>query len=328
MRRRDIMVSLTGAAAWPKRLSAQQPERMRRIGILMTLAADDSESRSRLAAFFDGVRQSGWIDGRNLRIDLRWGGGGADTSRRAAAELTAFAPDVILANGSAAVAALLKLTPTLPVVFTSVIDPVGSGFVESLARPGGNATGFTLSDSGTSAKWLELLKEIAPGVTRAAVLRDATIASGNAQLAAIQAAAASFGVALQPVDLRDGGEIERSIEAFARVPHGGLIVTASALANAQRERIVAAAARNRLPAVYFQRFFVTAGGLVSYGVDVVEQYRQAAGYVDRILKGERPANLPVQAPTKYELAINLKTAKALDLDPPSTLLARADDVIE
>lgn len=328
MRRRGFAAIVIGAVMWPLAARAQQPERIRRIGVLMTLAAGDSESNTRLAAFLNRIQQLGWIDGRNVRIDVRWGAAEPGIGRKYAAELTALAPDVILANGSAAVASLLQSTRTLPVVFTSVIDPVAGGFVDSLARPGSNATGFTLSEFATSGKWLELLKEIAPGVTRAAVLRDPTISSGRGQFDAIQLAAVSFGVALHPVDVRDAGEIERGVTAFAQGSAGGLIVTAGALANAHRDLIVTLAARLGLPAIYFQRFFVSAGGLISYGVDFIEQYRQAAGYVDRILKGEKPADLPVQAPTKYQLAINLKTAKALGLDPPPTLLTRADEVIE
>ena len=270
----------------------------------------------------------GWTDGRNVRIDIRWGAGDADRIRKYAAELVALAPDVILATGSAAVGPLLQATRTVPIVFVHVADPVGAGFVESLARPGGNATGFTTFEYGMSGKWLELLKEIAPGVTRAAVLRDPAIAAGIGQFGAIQSVAPSLGVEVSPVDVRDAGEIERAVAAFARAPNGGLIVTASALAIVHRDLIITLAARHKLPAVYFARYFVTGGGLISYGPDLVDQYRRAAGYVDRILKGEKPADLPVQAPTKYELVINLKTAKALGLDVPPTLLARADEVIE
>ena len=328
MQRRKLITGLAGAAVLPVAARAQRPERVPRIGVLMTLAADDLESNTRLDAFLQRIQQMGWINGRNVRIDVRWGAGDSSKSRKLAEELIALSPDVILANGSAAVSSLLQSTRTLPVVFTSIVDPVGGGFVNSLARPGGNVTGFTLSEHGTSAKWLELLKEIAPNVMRVAVLRDPVISSGNAQLDAIKTAALSFGQEVQPIDVRDAGEIELALTQFAGVSNGGLIVTAGALANAHRDLIISLAARLRLPAVYFQRFFVAAGGLISYGVDFIEQYRQAAGYVDRILKGEKPADLPVQAPTKYQLAINLNTARALGLDLPPTLLIRADEVIE
>ena len=301
---------------------------MRRIGVLMGLSADDPEGQARLAAFLQGLQQLGWTDGRNVRIDFRWGAGDADRFRRYAAELVALAPDVILASGSPAVGPLLQATRTVPIVFAPVADPVGAGFVDSLARPGGNATGFMLFEYGIGAKWLELLKEIAPGVTRVAVLRDPAIASGIGQFGAIQAVAPSLGVEVSPVNVRDAGEIERAVAAFARGPNSGLIVTGSALAVVHRDLIITLAARHKLPAVYFERYFVAGGGLLSYGPDFVDQYRRAAGYVDRILKGEKPADLPVQAPTKYELVINLKTAKALGLDVPPTLLARADEVIE
>src|SRR5262245_21197744 len=328
MRRRAFITLLGGAAAWPLAARAQQRERMRRIGVLMSLAADDPESPVRLTAFVQALQELGWTDGRNVRIDTRWGSGDADRIRISVAELVALAPDVILAVGGTVVGPLLQATRTVPIVFTQTADPVGAGFVASLARPGGNATGFTLFEFGTSTKWLELLKEIAPGVTRAAVIRDAAIPAGVGQFAVIQAAASSFGVELRAVDARESGEIERAVTALARERHGGLIVTATAVAVAHRDQIVALAAQHKLPAVYFQRFFVNAGGLISYGPDSIDPHRRAAGYVDRILKGEKPADLPVQAPTKYELAINLKTAKALGLDVPATLLARADEVIE
>ena len=290
---------------------------MRRIGVLMYLAADDAEGQARLAAFTQALQQLGWSDGRNLRIDTRWAT--ADDIRRHAAELAALAPDVLVAGtGTATVAPLLQATRTVPIVFVTVIDPVGAGFVASLARPGGNATGFTIYEYSMSGKWLELLKEIAPRVTRAAVLRDPAVASGIGQFGAVQIVAPSLGVELSPVDVRDAGEIERAVTAFARGLNGGLIVTASALAIVHRELIIALAARHKLPAVYPARFYVTAGGLISYGPDLIDQFRRAAGYVDRILKGEKPADLPVQAPTKYELVINLKTAKALGLDVPPT----------
>jgi putative ABC transport system substrate-binding protein len=308
---------------------AQQADRVRQIGVLMAATADDPDFQARFAAFQQGLQQLGWSDGRNVHIDTRWATTKPDDIRRHAAELAALAPDVILAgSGTSTVAPLLQATRTVPIVFAVVIDPVGAGFVDSLARPGGNATGFTLFEYGISGKWLELLKEIAPAVTRAAVLRDPTIASGIGQFAAVQAVAPSLGVELSAVDVRDAGEIERAVTAFARSSNGGLIVTASPLAIHHRDLIIALAARLRLPAVYSYRLFVTGGGLLSYGPDFVDQYRQAAGYVDRILKGEKPADLPVQAPTKYQLVINLKAAKALGISVPPTLLARADKVIE
>ena len=274
-----------------------------------------------------GLQQLDWSVGSNLRIDYRWGAGDAERFRRYAAELVALAPDVILASG-ATVTALQQVTRTIPIVFAQVTDPVGLGVVESLARPGSNATGFTPSEFGISAKWLELLKEVAPGVTRAAVLRDPIVTAGPAQLAAIQGVAPSFGVELKPVDIRDRSAIERALASFARSPNGGLIVTVTPAAAVHRHLIITLAARHRLPAVYGYRYFVMDGGLISYGPDTIDQYRRAAGYVDRILKGEKPADLPVQAPTKYELVINLKTAKALGLTLPDSLLARADEVIE
>jgi putative tryptophan/tyrosine transport system substrate-binding protein len=330
MKRREFITLLGGATVvWPLAARAQQGDRMRRIGVLMASAADDLESQARVAAFLQGLQQLGWTDGRNVRIDTRWATTNADDLRRHAAELVALAPDVILAaTGTSTVAPLLQTTRTVPIVFVVVIDPVGAGFVASLARPGGNATGFTLFEYGMSGKWLELLKEIAPRVTRAAVLRDPTIASGIGQFGAVQAVAPSLGVELSPVDVRDAPEIERAVTAFARSGNGGLIVTASPLANAHRDLIITLAARHKLPAVYGGRQYVTGGGLLSYGPDYIDQYRQAAGYVDRILKGEKPADLPVQAPTKYETVINLKTAKALGIVIPQTLLGRADAVIE
>jgi putative ABC transport system substrate-binding protein len=328
MSRREFIMLLGGVvAAWPLVARAQQPDRMRHIGVLMGTAADDAESQARTAAFAQGLAQLGWVDGRNVRIDTRWAT--ADDIRRQAAELAALAPDVILAaTGTFTVAPLLQATRTVPIVFVLVIDPVGAGFVASLARPGGNATGFTIFEYGMSGKWLELLKEIAPGVTRAAVLRDPAIASGIGQFAAVQALAPSLGVELSPVDVRDAPEIERAVTAFARSGKGGMIVTASALATLHRELIIALAARYKLPAIYAGHWFVTDGGLLSYGPDYVAQLRQAAGYVDRVLRGEKPADLPVQSATKYETVINLKTAKALGLDVPAPLLARADVVIE
>jgi putative ABC transport system substrate-binding protein len=330
MKRREFITLLGGSvAAWPVFARAQQPERMRYVGVLTGNAADDSESQVRTAAFAQGLAQLGWAEGRNVRIDTRWATANADDIRRHAAELAALAPDVILAaSGTLTVAPLLQVTRTVPVVFVLVIDPVGAGFVASLARPGGNATGFTIFEYGTSGKWLELLKEIAPRVTRAAVLRDPAIASGIGQFAAIQAVAPSLGVELSPVDVRDAGEIERAITAFARSGNGALIVTSSVLATRHRNLIITLAARHKLPAIYAGRWFVADGGLLSYGPDYVAQFRQAAAYVDRILKGERPADLPVQSATKYETAINLATAKALGLDVPTSLLARADEAIE
>jgi putative ABC transport system substrate-binding protein len=330
MQRRNFIRLLGGAAvAWPLAARAQQSDRVRRIGVLLAATADDPDYQVRIAAFQQGLQQMGWSNGRNVHIDTRWATTKPDDIRRHAAELVALAPDVILAGtGTATVAPLLQATRTVPIVFAVVIDPVGAGFVDSLARPGGNATGFTVFEYGMSGKWLELLKQIAPAVTRAAVLRDPTIASGIGQFAAVQAVAPSLGVDLSAVDVRDAGEIERAVTAFARSANGGLIVTASALATLHRDLIIALAARLKLPAVYPYRYFVTVGGLISYGPDFVDQYRQAAGYVDRILKGEKPAELPVQAATKYELAINLKTAKGIGLTVPSAVLARAGEVIE
>jgi putative ABC transport system substrate-binding protein len=327
--RRKFLATLGSAAvAWPLVARAQQADRMRRIGVLMPGAADDPDYAVRNAAFLQGLGEFGWIVGRNVRIDVRWSAGKADNIRKYAAELVALAPDVILASGGSNVPPLLQLTRTVPIVFTQVTDPVGAGFVESLARPGGNATGFTNFEYGISGKWLELLKQTAPGVTRAAVLRDPAIVGGVGQLGAIQGAAPSLGVEVSPVGVRDAGEIERAVGAFARGSNGGLIVLTTALTLVHRELITTLAARHRLPAVYTDRIFVTGGGLISYGPDRIEQFRLAAGYVDRILKGENPADLPVQAPTKYELVINLKTAKDLGLTVPDALLARADEVIE
>ena len=327
LKRREFITLLGGVAAWPLAAGAQQADRLRRIGVLMSLAADDPESQARLAAFAQGLQQLGWTIGQNVRVDYRWALN-ADTMRKYATELVALAPDVILATSSPAVAALQEATRIVPIVFATVIDPVGAGFVESLARPGRNVTGFLLFEYGISGKWLDLLKQIAPGVARAAVLRDPTIASGSGQLGAIQGAAPAFGVELRPVDVRDADEIERAVAAFAHASNGGLIVTASVAAVVHRDLIIGLAARHRLPAIYTQRVFVTNGGLIAYGPDFIDQFRRAAGYVDRILKGEKPADLPVQAPTKYELVINLKTAKALGLEVPPSLLARADEVIE
>jgi putative ABC transport system substrate-binding protein len=329
MSRREFITLLGGAAAaWPVGARAQQGDRVRRIGVLMSLAADDPQGQARIAAFLQGLQQLGWTNGSNVRIDTRWGTGSAEEIRKYAAELIALAPDIILASGGSVAGPLLQVTRTVPIVFTQTPDPVGAGFVDSLARPGGNATGFTLFEYGMGAKWLEMLKEIAPSVTRAAVLRDAAIAQGIGQWGAIQTAAPSLGIEVSPVNVRDAGETERAVTAFARSPNGSLLVTGSGWAVVHRPLLVMLAARHRLPAIYFDRFFVTGGGLLSYGADSIDPHRRAASYVDRILKGEKPADLPVQAPTKYELAINLKTAKALGLQIPDKLLVAADEVIE
>jgi putative tryptophan/tyrosine transport system substrate-binding protein len=327
MKRRAFIAGLGVAVAWPFAARAQQAERMRRIGVLMSQAADDPVAQARAKAFQQGLQQLGWTDGRNVRTDYRWAAGNVENSSKYAAELLALAPDVILAMGSAT-GPVLKATRTVPIVFVATSDPVGSGFVNSLSRPGGNATGFMLFEYSLSAKWVELLKQIAPGVTRAAVLRDPSVTSGIGQFSVIQSVAPSVGVEVSPINLRDdAGEIERAVTAFARAANGGLIVAAGT-ASVSRDLIITLAARHKLPAVYFDRAFVTDGGLISYGVDPIDQYRRAAAYVDRILKGEKPGDMPVQAPTKYELVINLKTAKALDLAVPQSILARADEVIE
>jgi putative tryptophan/tyrosine transport system substrate-binding protein len=328
VKRREFITLLGGAAAWPIAALAQQSERVRRIGVLMGQAANDPEGQARIAAFLQGLQELGWSVGRNVRIDIRWSAGNADDTRKYAAELVALAPDIILASTTPSAGALLQATRTVPIVFTVVADPVGAGFVDSLARPGGNATGFITFEYGLAAKWLELLKEIAPGTTRAAVLRDPTITAGIGQFAAIQTAAPSLGMEIVPVNVRDASEIERAVATFARVGKGGLIVTGSPLTQLHRDLIIMLTARHKLPAVYSNRFFVADGGLMAYGPDLIGQHRPAARYVDRILKGEKPADLPVQVPTKYELVINLKTAKALGLEVPPTLLARADEVIE
>ena len=328
MKRREFIAALGGAAVWPLATHAQQPERMRRIGALLTLAAEDTETKAGLAAFRQALQQSGWDEGRTVQIEYRFAEGDVERIRKYAAELVAFAPDVIFALGTANVGWLLQVTRSVPVVFAYAADPVGAGFVESLARPGGNATGFAQFEYGLSGKWLELLKEIAPGVTRVAVLRDAAITSGIGQWGAIQTAAPSFGVEVSPINVREAREIERAIATFAHSANGGLITTASALAGVHSDLIIALAAQHKLPAIYFQRRFVNRAGLLSYGPEIVDQFRRAAGYVDRILKGEKAADLPVQAPTKYELLINLKTARALGITIPPTLLARADEVIE
>src|SRR5215211_5116299 len=327
--RRKFLATLGGAAvAWPLVARAQQGERARRIGVLMNLAADDAEGQARIAAFLQGLQQLGWTDGGNVRIDYRWAAGDAGRFQRYAEELLALAPDVILAAAAPSVQALQRATRTVPIVFANVSDPVASGFVQSLARPGGNTTGFMQFEFGLSGKWLELLKQVAPDVTRAAVLRDPDVGTGTTQFAVIQAMAPLLRVEVNPINVRDPSEIRRAVEAFARSPNGDLIVTASGLAVRHHDLITMLAARHRLPAVYFNRSFVAAGGLISYGTDQIDQYRRAARYVDRILKGEKPADLPVQAPTKYETVINLKSAKALGLEVPSAVLARADEVIE
>jgi putative ABC transport system substrate-binding protein len=327
MQRREFITLFGGAAAWPLTARAQQSERMRRIGVLVTLAEDDPEGQARVAVLVQTLQSLGWTTGRNVQIDIRWGVADAASSRRYAAEMVALAPDVILTGASPATAAVQEATRTLPIVFVNVTDPVGAGYVDSLARPGGNATGFLLFEYSLGGKWLELLKQIAPGVTRVAVLRDAAT-SGQGQFGAIQAVTPSLKMEVSPVNMRDAGEIERAIAAFARSPNGGLIVTASPGSLFHRKLIITLAARHKLPTVYFLRGFVKDGGLISYGPDPVAPYGQAASYVDRILKGEKPADLPVQAPTKYELVINLKTAKALGLTVPPALIGRADEVIE
>jgi putative ABC transport system substrate-binding protein len=328
MKRREFITLVGGAAAgWPLAVRAQQPERMRRIGVLLPLTATDPEDQARLAAFLQGLQETGWSVGRNLRIDTRWGEGEIERIRKSAAELVALAPDVIMTVGLNTVTALQQASRNVPIVFTAVTDPVGGGLVASLGRPGGNVTGFTNFEYGLSGKWLELLKEIAPRITHAALLRDSS-STGIGQFAVIQAMAPPIGLDVSPITVRDAGEIERGVAAFTRKPNGGLIVSPSAITVAHRKLITMLVAQHQLPAVYPVRLFVTSGGLISYGPDLIDQCRRAAGYVDRILKGEKPADLPVQAPTKYELVINLKTAKALGLTVPEALLARADEVIE
>ena len=329
LRRREFFAILFGGVtARPQALYAQQKERKAHVGVLMNFSENDSEGDARASALVQGLQALGWTESRNLRISYRWGAGDTELFHRYAQELVTLAPDVILATGTPVVVALQHVTHTVPIVFVTVIDPVGAGFVESLAHPGGNTTGFTLFEFGLSGKWVELLKEIVPPVKRVAVLRDSAIGSGTGQLAAIQAVAPSFGIDLSPIGVRDAGEIERSVTAFASVPNGSLIVTASTLALVHRELIISLAARHSLPAVYADRTFVRAGGLISYGPNRTEPYRRAADYVDRILRGEKPSDLPVQAPTKYELVVNLKAAKALNLALPQTVLTRADEVIE
>jgi putative ABC transport system substrate-binding protein len=328
MKRREFMTWVAAAAAWPLAASAVEVSRVRRIGVLMGLTADDPESQVRLGAFAQGLQQSGWIVGQNLRIDYRWGAGNVEIMRKHAADLIARTPEVVLAHSSAAVTSLLQESRAVPVVFTLVADPVGAGYVKSLAHPGGNVTGFTNFEYSIGGKWLQLLKEIAPNVTRVAVLRESFVAAGPGQFGAIQAVAQSHGVELRPVDLRDAQEIERDITAFAKDLNGGLIVTGSPAATVHRSLINALALRHRLPVVFNSRFYANSGGLISYGPDFVDQFRRAADYVDRILKGEKPADLPVQAPTKYELVVNLRTAKDMGMTIPPQVLARADDVIE
>jgi putative ABC transport system substrate-binding protein len=328
MTRREFIALLGGAAAWPLAAHGQQSVRVRRVGVLMSLGSDNPEGQARLRAFLEGMQQLGWTDGHNMRIDIRWSKGDAERTRRDAAELVALAPDVVFASGGSTVGPLQQASRTIPIVFANVTDPVGAGFVASLARPGGNATGFTLFEYGISAKWLELLKQIAPRVTRVAVVRDPANPVGLGQWGAMQSVAPSFGVELRPVSVHDGGEIESSVTAFERGSNSGLIVLSGASGITHRDLIIALAARHRLPAVYPYRLFVTSGGLMSYGPNTIDPDRRAATYVDRILKGEKPADLPVQTPTKYHLVINLKTANALGLDMPPTLLARADEVIE
>jgi putative ABC transport system substrate-binding protein len=327
MRRRDFIAGIAGSAAtWPAARAQQRA--MKHIGVLLPAVADDPVWQARLGAFLQALALLGWTIGRNVHIDARWATANAAEIRKHAAELVALAPDVLLAGGTSSIGPLLEATRTVPIVFTIANDPVGSGLVDSLAKPGGNATGFMLFEFSMAPKWLELLKQIAPGVTRVAILRDATQGFAMSLFAAIQAMASSLGVEVIPLNLRDASEIEQSVATFARSPNGGLIPAGSAAAVRHRDLIITLAARHKLPAVYWDRIFVATGGLMSYGPNIVDQFRDAAGYVDRIIKGEKPADLPVQAPTKYELIINLKTAKALGLDVPSTLLARADEVIE
>ena len=327
--RREFLATLGGAAvSWPLAARAQQGERMRLVGILIPISADTPHAKADYAAFLEGLQQLGWTPGRDVRIEVRWSEGDEATIRKYAAELVALAPDVLVTPGGAAVEVMLKVTHTIPIVFAVVPDPVGSGFVESLSQPGGTATGFMMFEYNLCGKWLELLKEIAPNVTHAAVLRDHTFVAGIGQFAVIQSVAALVGIEVRPIDLREPAQIERAIAAFARSPNGGIILSASALGAANVNLIIAAAARYKLPAVYIQRRFVAAGGLISYGPNFPDQFRRAADYVDRILKGDKPTDLPVQAPNRYELAINLKTAKALGLSVPQSLLARADEVIE
>ena len=329
MRRREFLGLVGGAAvAWPLAARAQQPERMRRVGVLMATTSDEPESQARMTAFAQGLQEVGWSVGRNVRIDVRWSGGDFERVHKDAGELVALGPDVLVAGIGPTTQALQRATRTLPIVFTQAVDPVGVGTIKSMARPGGNTTGFTQFEYGLSAKWLELLREVAPQVARVGIVRDATSAVGIGQWAVLGAAAAPLGVEVSPIDLAVAGNTEAVVTEFARGPNDGLIVGVGAISTIQRQLIVSLAARHRLPTVYAYRFFVEAGGLMSYGPNLVDLYRRSAAYVDRILKGEKPADLPVQAPTKYVLAINLKTAKALGLTVPPTLLALADEVIE
>jgi putative ABC transport system substrate-binding protein len=327
LKRREFITLLGGAATWPLAARAQQAERVRRIGVIVG-APNDLLRQARHAAFLQALQQLGWTEGRNVHIDARWFSGNPAETRRYVAEFVALAPDVIFTSGSLAIGPMLEATRTVPIVFANVPDPVGSGYVKSLSRPGGNATGFMNFEYSLCGKWPALLKEIAPHTTRAAVLRDPAVVAGIGQFAVIQSVAESVGVDVIPVDLSDSAELERELAAFAQSANGGLILTAGALSVLHRDLIITLAARHKLPAVYQERTYAGAGGLISYGPNFLDQFRRAAGYVDRILKGEKPAELPVQAPTKYELVINLKTAKALGLDVPPTLLARADEVIE
>jgi putative ABC transport system substrate-binding protein len=328
MRRRDFIKGIGGTVAWPLAARAQQADRMRRVGVLMSTQRDDPEEQARLAAFAKGLQQRGWIEGRNIHIDYRSSGGNAERTRKYAAELVALAPDVILAGNTSTVAPLQQETRTIAIVFAGVVDPVAAGFVDSLSRPGGNTTGFTQFEYGMSGKWVQLLKDISPSVTRAGVLRDVSLAFGTGEFAAIQAVAPSLAVEVTPLGLRDAAEIERGIGTFARTPNGGLIVTTGAMAIRNRQLITMLAQRHRLPTVYPYRFYAAEGGLVSYGPDRANPYYRAGAYVDRILKGEKPADLPVQNPIKYELVINLKAAKTIGLTVPETLLVRADEVID
>ena len=328
MRRREFIMLLGGAAAWPLVAHAQQSAKTRRIGVLMSVAPDDPEGQANIAAFLQGLAQSGWNVGQNVRVDTRWAAGNAEYGRKYATELASLTPDAVLASGGSVLPPLIQATHSVPIVFMIAADPVAGGFVDSLARPGGNVTGFTNFEYSLSGKWLELLKEIAPAVTRAAVFRDPALTAGTGQFGAIQSVAAAIGVEVTPINVRDASEIERAIAAFSRTPNSGLIVTGSALTSVHRNLIITLAAQHKLPAFYPLLYFAAEGGLISYGPDLVDQHRRAAGYIDRILRGEKPGELPVQAPTKYQMLINLKTAKALGLNVPPTVLARADEVIE
>ncbi len=329
MKRREFITLLGGAAvAWPPAAGAQQSERMRRIGVILPSAADDADFQTFFGAFLQALAQLGWSIGSNVRVDVRWATGNATSIRKHAAELVALAPDVILAHGGSTVSPMQQATRTIPIVFSVAGDPVAAGFADSLARPGGNITGFMTAEYSTAGKWLELLKQVSPSVTRAAIFRDPHVPSGLGQFSAIQTAAVSLHVEVSPVNVRDSSEIEHDIAAFARSPNGGLIVTGSSLAQQQRNSIVSLAARYKLPAVYFTRLFVSAGGLISYGVDFIDQYRRAAGYVDRILKGEKPSELPIQTPVKYQMTANLKAAKTIGLTIPPSVLTSVDEVIE